>query len=126
MEIEAQPDAEWGCVPGRDLIVMVGNLLDNAIEAARQCAEGSVHVALYAGEHFLVAEIENTCSEQLCINGETIPSTKEYAADHGFGIMNVRDAAEKYGGLLYMEQKDGRFDAVLTIAKACLALEPEA
>ncbi len=58
---------------GKDLIVMAGNLLDNAIEAARQCVHGSVHAALYAQEHFLVMEVENTCiNTQIANNGENI------------------------------------------------------
>ena len=120
MEVEAGPETEWSRVPGRDLIVMVGNLLDNAIEAAEQCAEGSVHVALHANGHFLVAQVENTCSEMLCMDGEVIRSTKKFAENHGFGISNARDAAEKYGGLLHIEQKGDSFIAILTIAKVCL------
>ena len=30
-------------------------------------------------------------------------STKPDAGNHGFGIANVRDTAQKYGGLLYLE-----------------------
>ena len=120
MEIEAEEAPEWACIQGKDMIVMAGNLLDNAIESAEQCSEGRVHVALYAGEHFLVAEIENTCAGLLSLNGKTLLSTKSDAANHGFGISNVRDTVKKYGGTLYTEQKDSRFTAVLTIAKTCL------
>ena len=120
MEIEAEAAPEWACIQGKDLIVMVGNLLDNAIEAAEQCSERRVHVALFDGEHFLVAEIENTCAGPLSLNGKTLLSTKPDAVNHGFGISNVRDTVKKYGGTLYTEQKDSRFTAVLTIAKACL------
>lgn len=104
---------------------MAGNLLDNAIEAARQCAHGSVHAALHAQEHFLVMEVENTCiNTQIANNGgkHILPaSTKPDAENHGFGIANVRDTAQKYGGLLYIEQNGNRFTAILTIAKSCLA-----
>ena len=104
---------------------MAGNLLDNAIEAARQCAHGSVHAALYAQEHFLVMEVENTCiNTQIANNGgkHILPvSTKPDARNHGFGIVNVQDTAQKYGGLLYIEQNGACFTAILTIAKSCLA-----
>ena len=120
MEIEAEAAPEWACIPGRDLIVMIGNLLDNAIEAAKQHPEGRVHVALYAGEHFLVAEIENTCAGQVRPDGKTFLSTKPDAANHGFGLSNVRDTVQKYGGTFYTAQKDDHFTAVLTIAKICL------
>lgn len=125
MDIVAEENPGWACIPGKDLIVMAGNLLDNAIEAARQCAHGSVHAAIHVQEHFLVMEVENTCiNTQIANNGgkHIMPaSTKPDAGNHGFGIANVRDTAQKYGGLLYIEQNGDRFTAILTIAKSCLA-----
>ncbi len=122
MDIAVEENSGWACIPGKDLIVMAGNLLDNAIEAAKQCTQGSVHVALHAQEHFLVMEVENTCIN----NGEIHTlhgSTKPDAQNHGYGISNVRDTAEKYGGLLYIEQNGDCFIAILTIAKSCLDMQ---
>ena len=125
MDIESEENPGWACIPGKDLIVMAGNLLDNAIEAARQCAHGSVHAALHAQDHFLVMEVENTCISTPAAHGKVkhiLPaSTKPDAGNHGFGIANVRDTAQKYGGLLYIEQNGNCFTAILTIAKSCLA-----
>ena len=125
MDIAAEENPGWACITGKDMIVMAGNLLDNAIEAARQCAHGSVHVVLHAQEHFLVMDVENACiNTQIANNGgkHIMPaSTKPDAGNHGFGIANVRDTAQKYGGLLYTEQNGDRFTAILTIAKSCLA-----
>ena len=124
--IAAEENPGWACIAGKDLIVMAGNLLDNAIEAARQCAHGSVHAAMHAQEHFLVMEVENTCINTPAANGKVkhiLPaSTKLDAENHGFGITNARDTAQKYGGLLYIEQNGACFTAILTIAKSCLAM----
>lgn len=120
MEIMADENPEWECIQGKDLIVMAGNLLDNAVEAAKKCTDGRVAVSLHTEEHFLVMEVENTCIGSLRMDGDVFLSTKPDERDHGFGILNVRDTAEKYGGLLYIEQKDGCFTATLTIAKSCL------
>ncbi|MDE7273723.1 MAG: GHKL domain-containing protein [Lachnospiraceae bacterium] len=126
MDIAAEENPGWACIAGKDLIVMAGNLLDNAIEAARQCAHGSVHAALHAQEHFLVMEVENTCLRPPAVKDgdkhSTPASTKPDAGNHGFGIANVRDTAQKYGGLLYIEQNGERFTAILTIAKSCLVI----
>lgn len=119
MDLAVEENSGWACIAGKDLIVMAGNLLDNAIEAAKQCAQGSVHVTLHTEEHFLVMEVENTRIN----NGERHPlqgSTKPDAGNHGFGISNVQDTAKKYGGLLYIEQNEDCFTAILTIAKSCL------
>ncbi|MCI9077207.1 MAG: GHKL domain-containing protein [Dorea sp.] len=119
MDIVAKTTPEWRCIPGRDLIVMAGNLLDNAIEAAEQCPEKYVSVALYTREHFLVAEVENTCTGRRRLNGVFL-STKQDVTNHGFGLSSVRHTVEKYGGTLYVQQNGGRFTAILTIAKVCL------
>ncbi|MBD5156597.1 MAG: GHKL domain-containing protein [Butyrivibrio sp.] len=120
MDITAEENPEWECIQGKDLIVMAGNLLDNAIEAANKCRNGSVSVAFHTEEHFLVMEVENTCVGAPSADGKVFLSTKPDVRNHGFGILNVRDTAEKYGGLLYAEQKENRFTAILTIARNCL------
>ena len=120
MEIKAETAPEWAGIPGRDLIIMMGNLLDNAIEAAKQCEQGCVQVGLHSEEHFLVTEIENTCGKAAGTSGGALASTKEDGENHGFGLANVRDTVKKYGGTLYTARKDGLFTAVLTVAKACL------
>ena len=58
-------------------------------------------------------EVENTCINTPAANGKVkhiLPaSTKPDAENHGFGIANARDTAQKYGGLLYIEQNGNRF-----------------
>ena len=67
-------------------------------------------------------EVYNTCICPPIKDGKIFLTTKPDAANHGFGISNVRDTAEKYGGLLYTEKNEDCFTAILTIAKACLAM----
>lgn len=71
-------------------------------------------------------EVENTCSKLYAANNRkkhTLPvSIKLDAGNYGFGIVNMRDTAQKYGGLLYIEQNGDRFITILTIAKSCLAM----
>lgn len=75
-------------------------------------------------------EVENTCSATQMVAQAVqdrekymlLRTTKADAGNHGFGIANVRDIAQKYGGLLYIEQDGERFIAILTIAKSCLAM----
>lgn len=52
-------------------------------------------------------------------------TTKADAVNHSFRIVNVRDIAQKYGGLLYIEQDGERFIAILTISKSCLEVDKD-
>ena len=40
---------------------------------------------------------------------EDLPTTKENTFLHGFGISNMKRAAEKYGGACTFTGKDGQF-----------------
>lgn len=78
-------------------------------------------------------EMENTCpatqtDAQAVQDREKhtlLRTTKADAENHGFGIANVRDIAQKYGGLLYIEQDGERFVAILTISKSCLEVKKQ-
>lgn len=103
-----------------DWIVMVGNLVDNAIEAAAGCEKSrEIWLRLFESDgNFLVLDIENTYGRKPCRNGNVFLTTKELDKRmHGFGISNVRSTALKYGGILFQEEKDDRFISILTLSK---------
>lgn len=92
-----------------DISTIFGNGLDNAIEAASKLSEEKRVVLLKAGkvQNFLSILIENNCTqENLPPKGST---TKQDHFFHGFGIINMQKAAEKYGGQLNASYLDGRF-----------------
>ncbi len=102
-----------------DKISMFGNLLDNAVEAAEKCEEGSrkIDIQMYMGnKYFLVFRIKNTWVKKLRRDGERLLSTKKDFKNHGFGTAISRDLAKKYGGSLEWEEKGDWFITTLTIA----------
>ncbi len=92
-----------------DISTIFGNGLDNAIEAASKLSREHRVILLKAGkvQNFLSILIENNCNE------ENRPpkggTTKQDKFFHGFGIMNMQKAAEKYGGQLNASYLDGKF-----------------
>lgn len=103
-----------------DLIVMVGNLVDNAIEAASLCKDNrEILLKIFESEgNFIVLDLENTYGNKLCHSGNRLLTTK--AQDkrfHGFGISNVREIASKYGGILFQEEDGDKFISILTLSK---------
>ncbi len=102
-----------------DMISMMGNLIDNAIEAAEKCEKGSgfVDVKLFMGSNFfLVLHIENSYSDIVLREGARLFSTKPDPKHHGLGIGIVNSLAEKYGGYLNLEEREGKFITTLTIS----------
>ena len=91
-----------------DITTMLGNLLDNAIEACvLYGANSQVQVKVLLGDSLFFA-IRNTC-KPVKIVGEYIPTTKPNAQLHGFGLENVKTLLYKYNGEYAMEYDDGWF-----------------
>ncbi|WP_288028270.1 ATP-binding protein, partial [Holdemanella sp.] len=86
-----------------------GNGLDNAIEASEKLPEEQRGILVKAGkiQNFFSILIENNCLQD---SGNTkCRTTKSDDFLHGFGISNMRKAAEKYGGQLTTKCENGRF-----------------
>lgn len=106
-------------VSDADLISMIGNLLDNALEATERCSRENrkVDVKLFMGtNYFLILHIENSFVVSAKRNGTQLISTKEDSSHHGLGIGIVMALAEKYGGTLHLEEKDEVFVTTLTLS----------
>ncbi|WP_077610637.1 sensor histidine kinase [Clostridium sp. Marseille-P2415] len=102
-----------------DMISMLGNILDNALEAAAKCSpeERRVDVKLFMGNnYFLIFHIENSYAVAVKKEGSRLLSTKADSRHHGLGIGIVMTLAEKYGGTLNLEEKDDMFVTTLTIS----------
>lgn len=120
VSIMIEPGLEIDFIKNSDLILMVGNLFSNAIEAAILCEkEKRIDLKFFSSEgNFIVLDIENTYGNKIKKMGEQYLSTKKDGINHGIGIRSVRQTAEKYGGILFQEQKDGVFVSILTLSKA--------
>lgn len=92
-----------------DISTIFGNGLDNALEASEKLPEGHRVILMKAGrvQKFLSVIIENNCLEPgKPHRGRT---SKEDDFLHGFGIANIKKAAEKYGGQCNTVCQNGKF-----------------
>ena len=108
------------CVPQKldiaafDWNIILGNLMDNAIEAAKNSADKYLQVTIRYGKGMLYIAIKNTFSGELVKAGEHYLSTKvcagtEDAPLHGLGLRNVRRIVDKYDGSMELGDKEGIF-----------------
>lgn len=91
-----------------DISTIFGNGLDNAIEASEKLSKRERIILVKAGrvQNFLSVMIENNCPEESAAVKHT---TKPDSFLHGFGISNMKKAAEKYGGQLTARCERGTF-----------------
>lgn len=118
-EAYVEPGFSLGSVTDGDLVSMLGNLLDNALEAARQCEGEKRKVFLW----FYMEKEGKVCAVKL-VNSFVRPpvkqksrflSTKINQEMHGIGIKSVENTAEKYGGYLQCIPEKDIFTAILIL-----------
>lgn len=80
-----------------DIIVLLSNLIDNAIEACNSYSgRKSIQISAILNSTFLFS-IRNTTNPVKIVN-DTIKTTKSNPQIHGFGLANVKAILEKYHG----------------------------
>lgn len=101
-----------------DISAMVGNLLDNAFEAAKQTENGKIEFSLYTidGKSCVVSVINTALTAPKCEN-ENLVSAKPDAQSHGYGIKSIKKTAEKYGGSYswFYDDKNREFHAMVML-----------
>lgn len=98
-----------------DINVMLGNLLENAIDAAGKTENKylSVHIKLKRG--ILKVKIENSFESSCTLCGKQnrkdtiLKTTKPFTEQHGIGLKNVKKIVEKYNGTMAVTAQEGIF-----------------
>ena len=114
IRFEAQADYPEQCpVPDTEVTVILGNLLENAVEACLREKNGkcSIRLRIFRKNSSLVFLTDNTCSGTVRFDadGKTPLSSKRKGV--GIGVSSIREIADRYGGDTLFEQKAGMFYA---------------
>lgn len=99
-----------------DLTIILGNLLDNAVRATEEISTPNrkfINILMDSNRGNFVLVIENSYEGNMCFDGNQYHSTKSLAISHGFGLENVKEVVDKYGGSLQIDHENSRF--VVTI-----------
>lgn len=98
-----------------DMNVILGNLLDNAMEnvSGEAGQELQIEAVLEYIEGLLRIEVVNTFAGNVNKDGERFISHK--GQGHGFGLSNVKKITEKYSGYMMTEHESNRFKVVVLL-----------
>ncbi len=101
-----------------DLCVIIGNLLDNAVEENRKLPPEDRFIRVYIGKKNtqLYLAITNAAGKKQSRQGGLFSSSK--GREHGFGLSRVKSTVAKYGGLFSADSEDGGFTAEILIPLA--------
>lgn len=94
-----------------DVVTILANLLNNAIEACEACEDKKViKFKFFKEDDKIIIAVKNTFNYDVIYENGEIKSTKTSSLDeHGVGIKNVLKSIEKYGGSYVIEDKNKEF-----------------
>lgn len=107
-----------------DISVVLCNLLDNAIDANKNCIDDR-YIDLNIetdrrNENTLLISIENPYAGEIIRtrNGEIKSSKKDYYR-HGIGLKSVRQIVEKHKGIMKIDSDNNKFSVHILIFDVC-------
>ena len=113
-----------GEIPVFDMGIILNNLLDNAIEACEklETGKGFVRLSLKRKKQFLILCVENSFDGAVPVSkGSSLPPTTKQSilpgiiTEHGIGLENVRDIAERYFGGVNIKVKGDVFHVTVML-----------
>ncbi|MDO5574632.1 MAG: GHKL domain-containing protein [bacterium] len=99
-------------VSDTDLCALLGNALDNAIEAGKQAESKTIIVRARADCGMFMLRVENSFADAPDFVDGAFATTKENQSLHGFGIRGMQEIAARYSGTVETRVSDHRFELV--------------
>lgn len=99
----------------KDLCIIFGNALDNAIEACDRLTENAekrIDLLMVQDAYSIFCTLSNTAPAN---NDRTFTISKADKTNHGFGLQNIRDALANYGAEPSIEQEGETFSLSFNI-----------
>ncbi len=113
---EAGIDTEFniGCdfrnIEGTDLITIIGNLCDNAIESlSKQTDNKTLSLSLKKRGNYYILVVKNHIEASVLSDNPKLTTNKKNTMYHGYGIDNVKTLVHKYNGDIQFAEEDNMF-----------------
>ena len=102
-------------IQSEDLVVLLSNTLNNAIEACNKCNNKIIKFKAVLEDDGLIISVKNTFNGNIVKKDEKIVSTKKDELNHGYGLKNISNIVNKYGGDFIIDYSETEFYVVIMI-----------
>lgn len=98
-------------IDSADLCHLLGNIMDNAIEAADMCLEKKkyIEIAIRQRDTRLDIKISNSIKESVLGGNKELITHKLDNLNHGYGVGSIRAIVKRYSGTLHYFEENGFF-----------------
>lgn len=99
----------------RDLTIILGNLLDNAITAVTSVSNKTIHFLYRETKGRIIISISNSYDGTVIMKNQKIISRKKDTRIHGYGLKNIEKTVDKYNGTVKILHDDNMFTVKLLL-----------
>ena len=92
-----------------DMVIVLSNLLDNAIRAAEPALPPEVYVRIRKTPEEYLISVRNRVQDDLDLEDGKLPGSTKKESGHGMGLANVLDVLQKYGAEYTVSCRDRWF-----------------
>lgn len=119
IEFSLNAQLEHLMIDDADFVVLMGNLFDNAIDAAKQCEVGKreINLSLRNVNEMFLLQMRNTSTQMPKRKKGQFVTSKQERNKHGLGLESVRRIVEKYEGCIDFEYDTTMFQVKILIAE---------
>lgn len=101
-----------------DITTLMGNILQNAMEAAVQTAIPKIRVELIEHQKEIFIVVSNSVAKKMSPPKHLLMTSKTDTANHGFGLRNIAATVHRYHGEYYMDSIEENGEAMFKISIA--------
>ncbi|MCH1984507.1 ATP-binding protein [Ruminococcus sp. OA3] len=125
IEFVMEMDVYFCPMEQNDMCILLGNLLDNAIEAVQNMERDKrlIHIKMRTVNQIFILRISNSYYGKRRIIDGKYQTTKSERQIHGIGLESVMQIVERYGGEMKIQNSGERFEVTVTIFKNMLIEE---
>ncbi len=99
-----------------DIVLILSNMLNNAIEACDNCENGIIRLKFVKEQDYTLISVENTLGKSPIVVDDIYVTTKtEHKESHGIGIENIKETVERYNGQCVIKHNNDSFNFTIYI-----------
>ena len=98
-----------------ELVTVVSNLMNNAIEAAAKSDQPEVHFRMYKADGELLLSVRNRVAEDVPLTDGQLPRSTKHEPGHGMGLYNVQETIRRCGGESTISCRDHWFRVTCSV-----------
>lgn len=108
MEVNIKQDTNIN-IPPVEIAVLFGNLLDNAIDAAKGTNEKRISLDIQTNGSYLIILVSNSIESSVLKDNKNLETSKPDKEKHGIGIKSIKTIVEKHNGMIQFYEEENEF-----------------